>query len=180
MHEWRESYLELIASGRWGHWFQRVPRQMAHWRQVQSTNCKVLIGRWGGLDLELKLRGMRKTERSERGEFLLTTCISLRLWILYLSVQYAQPRHTVVQAGIHKHAHVDAEAPLKLVSLRLPWAVAFIAQGIGGDVNKVVDGGEITLLEKNKVRKPIHKEVKVNRDKQWKHTQSHASLYRLI
>lgn len=48
----REPYFELIASGRWGHQFQRVLRQMAHQRQVQSTNCKVLIGLWGGVDLE--------------------------------------------------------------------------------------------------------------------------------
>lgn len=62
VHERRESYLELIASGRWGHQFHRVPRQMAHWRQVQSTNCKVLIGLQGGVDLELRLRDMRQTE----------------------------------------------------------------------------------------------------------------------
>jgi len=48
-HERREPYLELIASGRWGHQFHRVPRQMAHWRQVQSTNCKVLMGLRGAL-----------------------------------------------------------------------------------------------------------------------------------
>lgn len=59
----RKSYLELIAFGGWGHQFHRVPRQMAHWRQVQSTNCRVLIGLQGGVDLEVRLRDVRQTER---------------------------------------------------------------------------------------------------------------------
>ena len=36
------------------------------------------------------------------------------------------------------------------MSLQLPWAVAFIAEGIGRDVNKVVGWHEITLLAKTK------------------------------
>lgn len=36
------------------------------------------------------------------------------------------------------------------MSLQLPWAVAFIAEGIGRDVNKVVGWGEITSLAKTK------------------------------
>lgn len=55
-----------------------------------------------------------------------------------------------MQVGIHKHMHVYGDAPLRHMSLQLPWAVAFIAEGIGRDVNKVVDCSEITLLAKTK------------------------------
>ena len=128
---------------------------MARWRQVQSTNCKVLIGLRGSVDLELRLRDMRQSERRKvcAGQSLFCTasenksppfrhlctsqqcaCADFFFWIF--------TTHT----GAHKR--VQSEVPLEHVSLQLPWAVAFIAAGIGGDVNKVVGGGEMTLLAK--------------------------------
>lgn len=54
--------------------------------------------------------------------------------------------------GMHKQVHGYSKALLKPTSLQLPWAVAFIAEGIRGDVNKAVGWGEITFLAKTKVK----------------------------
>ncbi len=62
----------------------------------------------------------------------------------------------------HKVRHCSS------MSLQLPWAVAFIAQGIRGDVNKVVDCGEMTLLAKTKGKKAnMGKGQKEERSQRW-------------
>ncbi|MEQ2157912.1 hypothetical protein GOODEAATRI_006715 [Goodea atripinnis] len=45
---------------------------MALWRQVESTNCEVLIGLRGGVDLELRLRDMRQTQDQTNVAFILS------------------------------------------------------------------------------------------------------------
>lgn len=127
---------------------------MARWRQVQSTNCKVLIGLRGGVDLELRLRDMSQSERRKvrAGQSLFCTASESKSPPLDICV-HLNSVHVLTFFGIFTthtgtHKHVQSEVPLKHDSLQLPWAVAFIAAGIGGDVNKVVGGGEMTLLAK--------------------------------
>lgn len=78
-----ESYLELIASGRWGHQFHCVTTQMAHRRHVRSANCKALIVLWGRIDPELGGEG-RDTQNSGVSGFL-NFC--LEPWLLLLREQ---------------------------------------------------------------------------------------------
>lgn len=57
--------------------------------------------------------------------------------------------------SIHRHTQTTrvlnlGRTSLKLMSLWLPWAVVFIAEGIGEDVNKAAGWGEITLWGRKK------------------------------
>lgn len=141
---------------------------MAHWRLVQTTNCKVPIALQGCVDLELSQRDVRQTEQVKvcKGEkkifhtskfwhaldhFFLDSSACHNITLSVFRLPGIHNTH-IPHIGMHKQVHGYSKALLKPTSLQLPWAVAFIAEGIRGDVNKAVGWGEITFLAKTKVK----------------------------